>query len=227
MHLKLTSITVAAVLGASVFAPRALAVPLPPGGAVTPDDTTLPGSALLADTGALPFTLEAGVLSGTVRTRVFAPDAVVNPIGGGLIFAYDIVLDNNPPNTEAVSRITTEEWAGFFADARQVGLDGVLGPSTAGEADEADRSVSGDVIGFDFFPLGASAFVGPGASATLILGSDAPSYKASTVDLINGDTTEVDSYAPARVAVPDASSTLILLGMGLVGLGVFRKVRIS
>ena len=214
INIKSRTVCVAAVAFCAAVAPTH-ALPLGAGGSGVPTPSTVPTSALLGtvvDTFAV-----NSILTGTVTTRVYDVDLLYNPLGG-LTFTYDIVLDSNPPNDDALARMSLEDWGGFDADARQF-VD--LGEYAAVSA---DRSLGEDVIGFDFGTLGLpSTFVGPATSATLILASDALSFRLSDANFIDGGVDTADTYAPQLLSVPEGGATLVLMGAALSGLAMARR----
>jgi hypothetical protein len=197
---------------------NAVAIPLPPGGLTPVGAGVVPTSTELASrTDAFEISSR---LKGTVTSKVYESDPAVSPLGG-LIFTYQIVLDNVPDGTTPpppLGRLTTDEdWGGFLADSSQVG-PGEL-------AITASRSSNGEILGFNFDTTGGAGSLVEGEfSALLIFGSNAQAFKDSGVNVINGGIDEVPSYAPDNVdvTVPDGGTTAILLAIGALGLAVVR-----
>ncbi len=156
-------------------------------------------------------------MTGTVTTTVYAPDLAFNPLGG-LIFTYDIHIIS-AVGGHTLASLGLIDWSSFMVDARQ---------TTVG-AQSADVSLdSSGSIHFNFNPAGGTSSFGSGNSATLILASNAGAFKDSMLSLQDGLAANAASLAPSTLktiphGVPEGSLTVALLGIGILGLGVFRK----
>jgi len=193
---------------------QARAIPLVPGTAVPPDTDVIPSSSLLA-TVSDGFSTGGGLalMTGTVTTRVYAPDLAYNPFGG-LTFTYDIHI-TTAVTAHTMQSLSLIDWLGFIADARQ----------TAAGAQASTASLDlGGTVHFNFNSPGATSTFGSGNSATLILATDALSYKKSFFSVQDGLADNGNSLAPTTTTtVPDGGVTVFLLGIGFLGLGIFRK----
>jgi hypothetical protein len=203
-------ITVGALSATLLLSRQAQAIPLGPGDVVVPPAIAAGPAFGLLDTVASPWVITAG-FTGTVTTRVYN-DPVFNPFG--LTFTYDITINSNPPDTEALARLGLIDWAGFLVETFQTG---------AGDpAKSADRTPgAADIIGFNFSP--DSTFFGGETSTTLILASNATDYKPSMYGVQSGLTVNGETFAPL-LAVPEGSLTLVLLGIGFLSLHRFRRL---
>jgi len=202
-------------------AQEAGAFPLSPGTAITPTPGVIPSSALL-DTVVSPF-LITGEIAGTVTTRVYDVDPITNP--SGLTFTYDIHI-TAATGTHTLQNLGLNGWVSFASDATQTGV-GV-------PADNANRDPdpNSDGIKFNFNAPGSPSILGsPGFldSATLILQSDANSFTETSYGVLSVLTVNGTSLGPRNLkgppppGLPDGSLTVALLGIGILGLGVFRK----
>lgn len=195
---------VALAVGLLGLAGRAGAVPLGLNTSVAGTGEADPtGGVVQAGTGvAVPFASPAGPgqFSGTLTTTVIAGDPS-NTLGG-LTFTYR--LTNDAGSLAALERMTNLNFTGFLTDVSyQTPATGVI-PTTV------DRDAGGSTVGWDFNPLG-SGFIAPGgASALLVIQTNAPSYEAINANIIDGNIATAPSFGP----VPEpASLTLIAIGL--------------
>ncbi len=205
---------------AMVFgAQEAGAIPLVPGTAVTPTTSPAPSSALLA-TKVDGFSTGGGLglMVGTVTTKVYATDLAYNPLGG-LTFTYDINVTSHV-GTHTLQSLSLIDWLGFLADGRQT--------ASGAQAKTVSLDSSGTVH-FNFNPTGGVSAYSTGASATLILATQINSFTPSFFSVQDGLSDNGNTLSPSNKKgpppppVPDGSLTVALLGIGLLGLGAFRK----
>jgi len=216
---KFKGALIIAALLMTIGAQEARAVPLIPGTAVPPDPATLPIPGLLAtkvDTFSTGGGL--GLMTGFVTTRVYANDPAHDPLSlGGLIFTYDVHITSALPG-HTLQSVSLIDWLGIAADAYQT----VLGA----KAITVSLDAGGTIHFNDNTALTTSTF-GSGDSATFILVSDATSFKDSFFSVQDGLADNGSTLAPSKLVVPppvpDGSLTVALLGIGILGLGVFRK----
>jgi hypothetical protein len=204
------AVALAMVAFALIGTTPAWAVLLGPGGAVAPTPTVSPaGATLLADTGAVPFTAVDGIsFAGTLRSRVYNADPA-NPFGPAAL-TFTFLLTNAGPDT--LERLVTVDYSGFLTDANfsSSAPPGAI-PITV------DRSVSGKVVGWDYTGVGGIA--AGGASATLVLHTNAPLFKPVVNSIING------SVATAASFGPDIPEPTTLSAIGVAGLALIARRR--
>ena len=187
------------VAGSSLaIAGLAMATPLPAGTTIGATGFTAPAGVVLASQ-TQPY---AGVLiSGTLTSMVIADPG--NSLGG-LTFVY--VINTNGASIDAVERLTVTGYGSWLVDASW-GIPAAPGASTP---DRFTRSVTGfgNTVGASWdLPNG----IYPGDSSVMIVfRTDAPSWTASTANVINGSVAAAPSYAPA-IPAPGAAA---LLGLG-------------
>ena len=191
------------------FISNASASPLFPGGTVfpVPGEPDLPGGALLASTGPVPFA--SATLAGTLTSEVWAADPS-NPFGLG---AYTFTYRISNTGLDAIHRMTVSDFAPFLTD---VSFSIVAPPGLP--PTYADRSTP-DVIGFSFAgaPLGPGVILPGMTSALLIVQTSATVFTPTTANVINGSTVAVSSFAPAIVVPePTALSMVALSGAALL-----------
>jgi hypothetical protein len=205
----LSGISVIALLMAGAATPS-FATSLAPGATVTP--TVVPGSffsnfTILGNTGAVAY--NAGDDSGTIQEWVGTWSG--NPVAGDdMVFVYQVTLTGGD-----AARVTGGSYAGFNTDV----FTNIDGSGTTQPSDAA-RSTSGVVVGFDFNPN----LLPVSTSYLLIVDTNATSWVAGPMSVIDDNTFTTPGFAPAATPEP---STLSLLGTGLLaaGAGLRRKMR--
>lgn len=209
MRIQTKTLALAAILGAAMVTPSlAIPIPLPPGG-IAPLTPGVVGGALL-DT--VTDTFANALYSGEVQSWVYNDPAW----GLGLTFVYQVRLD---PNVSAfvseIHRLSTDSWVSFSTAVEQ---DLAAGD---GGLDAEREAAPGSTLGFNI-PLG---FFEGEDSALFIVRSDATAWKSGVGGVINGQTSNVDILAPDRVAIPDSGASVVLLGLGLLGVEWVRRAR--
>ena len=205
--MKHFSISGLAVLLALVcFASVGYATTIAPGGNATPPSAlTETGVAIPATFLIEPFSTSS--YSGTFETEVF------RQASGTLDFLYFVSSDSS--STDNIERLTATNFTGFTTDVGYETVAGRIAPI------EADRSLGGNTVGFNFGlpPVG----IAHGQSSdVLIIRTNATGYRPGIANIIDGNIASVDAWAPSPEPV---SSSLLLGGLFGVGLVVTRKFR--
>jgi len=202
--------------------------PTNPGDTVIPL-LVLPGSApgtLLASI-SVPFVDTLGTDSGTLVSAVYRES------GGMLDFYYQVsnnLTSSNcggagQPVCDPISRVTDTSFTGFQT-ALGFRTDGgsLGGPFVNGSVNPlfGDRSTSGNVVGFSFYPPVAAKLQPGQTSDVLVISTDATNFDLGNASVINGGTMTVASFEPA--AVPEPGS-ILLLTTGMLGMFAMRRSR--
>jgi hypothetical protein len=159
-------------------------------------------------------TFVKGRITATLTASVCSdPD---NPFGAGdLDFLYQ--LTNSAVSLDGVGRIRGISFLGFSIDAGYAtNLGGTVPPQMV------DSSQNGSAVSFGFaVPL--EQLILPGAISTvLVVKTNSNTFSPGTVNVIDGAVTTVSAYQPGHVTEP---ASMILMGVGLLAVGCFRKLR--
>ena len=199
------------LLGVFMLGSNAWALPVEPGESAMLGGTTLADRPELAGTAIvdelIPFTgmdaFGTEYFSGTIQARIVREDS-----SGTLDFYYRLFNDIN--SEDGITRLSATDFTGWSTDVDfRIDSLGFTNP------DRASRQLSGATVSFDF-----SDSVLPGdESRFFFIKTNATSYTAGSVILIDGGAAVIRAYAP----VPEPG-LLILLGCGLASL-VFVRMR--
>jgi hypothetical protein len=210
------------VAGIAACLPALSALTIGPGQSAGPDVfTTAANSAgytLLDSTGIQNVTPFAGRSFDATYDEFVYRDT--NNIFCSTCLDFLLVVSNAGPGV--IDRIATGDFGSFYltdAGYNTMGITG--GPSAVGGGiipATADRSASGDVVGFNFNSTGVIT----GQSTVLLeIETNATSYTAGTVSIIDSFAGFGPGFVPASAAPEPVS--LSLLGAGLLAIGFLRK----
>lgn len=204
------------VLGVALLPLRATAIPIPPGGFITPVPMGDAAGPILADTGLIPYSfgIPAGTDTGTAREIVIADS--LNPFGAGdLTFLYQVHV-----TAGEIGRVTGSDYTGFITDVTQFAPHSPFITTGIHPADLADRGSDGAVVGFDFLtPITPDAGT-TDTSLALIIRTNATHFTSGSIGLIDGGGATEPGFAPAGVPIPSAAWG----GLGLLGLLAFGRI---
>lgn len=232
--------SLAGLLAVLILAQTGHADTLDPGTSIANDSLVAAagGGTLKADTGLLSYTVKDGlgntVGTGTVREIVVSGDTN-NPLGG-LVFIYQV-----KDTTGAVGKVSMTSYATWGTNASAVdsstqnsnnppGTSAWL-PSTShgslfGTTPIARTSLGADNGATVSFNYNDGVF-GPGdVSQVMIVRTNATTFSAGSISVIDGGTADMIGYAPG----PEPSSFVLmgLTGLSFSGMGIrrwFRKAR--
>jgi len=208
--IKTLSAACSIALLACAMALPASAAALAPGDALFGEVVTLPAGAPVAT---LTSGFSSGSFSGSLTSDVYDEGL------GGLTFVYTLTNDGvSGPNS--IGRLSISEFFGFDID--EAGYDVAVG--TVAPA-SIDRNPAGDVVGFNFVPVGTipdTDFLAPGdTSASLILRTSATAHQTGGfASLIDGGVATTSAIVP----VPEPSTVLLSL-IGVAGAAIFARRR--
>ena len=154
--------------------------------------------------------------SGTLYSEVVAGDPS-NALGG-LDFLYQIKSDVTSP--ENIERITINRYTGYTVNGSfQTPNAGTIAPNLF------DRLVN-DVIGASFNNLlgGPGSLPAGSTSSIIVLQTNAPSFQGTFASLIDGLTTQVNTYAPSGQPIPEPG-TFVLAAIGIAALALVARRR--
>ncbi len=159
----------------------------------------------------------APTFNGTIRTAVYdGPEP-----GTNLDFYYQFT--NGQSSDDAVVRLTTRDFRGFLTDVYQTatGFGSFINGQT--QADAADRSANGAVVGFNWLQGGPNTLDQGETSYTLLVRTNAELFDFGTIGLIDGSGTTTIGFAPV---IPEPETyALMLAGLGLLGFAKRRNLK--
>ena len=154
--------------------------------------------------------------SGTLISEVVAGDPS-NALGG-LDFLYQLVTDGTGTLGQNIEHITVSGYTNYTVNGTyQTPNAGTIAPNLF------DRQVA-DVIGAQFNNLlgGPGSLPPHSTSSIIVLQTNAPSFQPSFASLINGLTTQVNTYAPSGQPIPEPG-TLVLAAIGAFSLAFMAR----
>jgi hypothetical protein len=212
----------AAALALAASATPAHAVILLPGTTTPAVLSTGPAGAPLA-TLTSPFTgtdaLSNFHYSGTLVSQVFQESSASNPLGG-LTFVYDFT--NNSISVDAIRRFTVTQFAGFTTDVSYDGTGsqgGTVPPLTV------DRSLDGNVIGYEFGTAGVGGVAAGAGTVALVIRTDATNYTRVSAGFLNGAATNTVALGPTAMTPEPSTVVGALIALPMVGLAAWRRKR--
>jgi len=156
-------------------------------------------------------------IQGTLVSKVWQGDPS-NPFGG-LTFTYEILtgLGSSAP----VESFTVGNYGQLLADVSFSAFPGGGAVAVPGVAPVyAGRTLTGNIISYDFSLFGNPGIFPGQNSALLVVQTGVPFYATTIASVINAGSAQVLSFAP--IAVPEPA-TFALFGAGALALMLARK----
>lgn len=149
-----------------------------------------------------------GTFAGSVASWAVTGDPS-NPYASGVSFYYQV----SNTGTSYLGRFSASSFDSLPVDVRTISAawDGAL--LAGGAPSFADRSITGNVVGFDYF--GAAQVAGGGHTEIMVVHTPATTYITGLGAVINERADSVDVLAP----IPEPETyAMLLAGLGLLGL---------
>jgi len=206
LRMKFSLVAVAVLLSGFAMRQANAALIAPGASALAPAEPGPVGATLLA-TITSPFA--NAFYSGSVTTQVLSNDSA-NPLGG-FTFTYQVAI--NAGSLGGIERINGIDYTGFLTDVSYL-----AGSGTGQIPTSVDRGAAGLQVGFNFVPppLGLGTLQPGTTSPLLVVQTNALAFLPSTVNIIDGTVTAVNSFGPA--AIPEPASLGILSVGGALAL---------
>ena len=210
---RIKTLTVMAAFTCCLTVTSQASISLPPGTnptAIGADDALDPGAAVvggpLVSLFGFPFAF-SGILTSTVLQESLAYNSL-----GGYTFVY--VIANNASSRDGLRRYTVDGW-----DSTPLPVAGNTGPGV--DALTADRSLSGDVIGFNW---DVTLPIAPGSFGEVFVRTSQQQFTIANGSTINSGTDTQPTYAVPEPTTMIAGA-MLLLPFGASTLRMLRKNR--
>lgn len=210
---RIKTLTVMAAVACCLASTSQATIVLPPATIGDPGaDVALDGAAVTVG-GPLvsPFAF-GGSFSGILTSTVLQEGAAFNPLGG---YTFLYVIANNATSKDGLRRYTVDGW-----DSTPLPVAGNTGLGL--DAPIADRSLSGDIIGFDW---GVVTPIAPGLFGEVFVRTSIQQFGIVNGSTIDGGTATQPTYAPVPEPTTMIAGALLLLPFGASTLRILRKNR--
>jgi hypothetical protein len=208
---SIKTLTVMAAVACCLASTSQAGIVLPPAtsGAPGPDDP-LDGAAVTIASLVSPFAF-GGAFSGILTSTVLQESAAFNPLGG---YTFLYVIANDATSRDGLRRYSVDGW-----DSTPLPVAGNTGPGL--DAPIADRSLSGDIIGFDW---GVVTPITPGSFGEVYVRTSQQQFTIANGSVIDSGTATVNTYAVPEPTTMIAGA-MLLLPFGASTLRMLRKNR--
>jgi hypothetical protein len=209
---QIKTLTVMAAVACCLASTSQATIVLPPAtsGAPGADVALDPGAAVVGGPLVSLFGFPSA-FTGVLTSTVLQEDAGFNPLGG---YTFLYVIANNATSKDGLRRFTVDGW-----DSTPLPVAGNTGLGL--DAPIADRSLNGDIIGFDW---GVVTPIAPGLFGEVFVRTSIQQFR-----IVNGSTINSGTDTQPTYAVPEPTTmiagALLLLPFGASTLRILRKNR--
>ncbi len=202
--------------GLAITLPSAYATTLAPGQTAAPDVFT---NATSTYTFLASISGTINPVPGTSFNATYVEEVAKDPNNTFCANCITFLIGMNNKGPGIVERVSTSAFDNFLTDA---GVNTAMSSTGAVAPTSVDRSINGNVVGFNFIPPG-QAVSGAQNSMVLEIMTNATSYVPGFVSIQDGQAGTGPGFQPASATPEPVSMTLLGGGLALLGLARWRR----